>query len=170
MGIGGNFQLSPDDYRERGYAATGAFAINKKTEVGVSSLLTHADLDIAALQERTRQAHGVYARSSPVERLALFAEADLLLDDVGGDTATGSVGYLQADVEPVQGLHVKATGEWCDPDHADATDAALRGGGALLWFLAPHADIRLDAMVGPLDCSTGPASTFLGAVQWHLYL
>jgi len=170
MGIAGNFQISPDDFRERGYSALVAWAITNRFEVGLSSLLTHAALDVDTREERLRQSHGLFGRYSPTESLALFAEADLLLDSNAGVQSTGSIGFLQADFEPVQGLHLKATGEWCDNDFSDTDAANLRGSGTILWFLAPHTDIRLDAMYGTLYCAPGVDPTPMGMVQLHTFL
>jgi hypothetical protein len=67
MGIAGNFQINPDAYRERGYAALGEFAITNRYAVGVSSLVTHAAADIVTHKAMTRQAHGsrAFTGSSP---------------------------------------------------------------------------------------------------------
>lgn len=73
MGIAGNTQIGPDDYRERGYSALFAYAPKNTFEVGVSSMVTHANLDVDYQEERTRQAHGVFARYAPIERVRFLA-------------------------------------------------------------------------------------------------
>ena len=171
MGIAGNFQVSPDEYRERGYSAVASYALDNNFEVGVSSLATFAQLDVALLDERLRQAHGAFARYSPVERIGVFAEGNVLADVVGeGELSVGSVGYLQVDTEPAQGLHVRATGEWCDDNHGDELDAVLRGSGAVVWFFLPHLDVRADVMYGTLYCTPGTEPSPLALVQMHGYL
>ncbi|HYJ11210.1 MAG TPA: hypothetical protein VEX18_19440 [Polyangiaceae bacterium] len=45
MAIAGNFQLRPDDYRERGYSAFVEVAPWDQFAAGVSSLVTHRELD-----------------------------------------------------------------------------------------------------------------------------
>ena len=171
MGIAGNFQLGPDDYRERGYSALFGYALNNNTEVGVSSLFTHANLDIDLAQERTRQAHGAFFRYAPIEAVRFLTEADLTLSSVAGaENDMGSVGYLQVDTEPAQGFHVKATGEWCDDNHADTADPTLRASLTTLWFFAPHADVRMDALYGTLYCTPGVDPTPMGLVQLHMFL
>ncbi len=171
MGIAGNYQLGPDDYRERGYSAIFAYAPMNKLELGVSSLVTHAALDVDVQAERLRQAHGVFARYAPVEKVRVLAEAEATLSSVDqANSVVGSVGYLQVDTEPVQGLHLKATGEWCDDDHSDTKDTTVRGGATALWFFAPHLDVRVDGMYGTLYCTPGVAPSPMGLVQLHMFL
>lgn len=171
MGIAGNFQLGPDDYRERGYSALFAYAPMNTLEVGVSSMFTHAELDIDFLVPRDRQAHGVFARYAPIEKVRFLGEAHLLLDSQdGADAMVGSVGYLQVDTEPVRGVHVKGTGEWCETDHADALDPTGRGGLTVQWFFAPHMDMRLDGMYGALYCTPGVEAGPSATAQLHLFL
>lgn len=175
MGIAGNFQVAPDDFRERGYSAYVAYAPTKRVELGVSSLYTHAALDVETLAERTRQAHGVFARVSPLDTVAVLAEADALVDggfDAAGaaTSALGGAGLLEVDWEPIQGIHGKATLEHCDRDFADGDAGNLRYGGAAVWFFAPRLDLRLDALHGSLYCTTGAEPTFLGLAQLHALL
>lgn len=74
--------------------------------------------------------------------------------------------HLQADVEPWQGLHAKATGEYGDDDFADDRAVNPRGGGPVRWFVAPHLVPRLVALHG----SPGDPGAFLGLVQAHAWL
>lgn len=171
MGIAGNTQIGPDDYRERGYSALFAYAPKNTFEVGVSSLITHANLDIELQDERTRQAHGVFARYAPIEKVRFLAEANVTVSALATDPAeTGTVGYLQVDTEPAQGFHLKATGEWCDDDGADADAATLRGTATALWFFAPHVDLRIDALYGTLYCTPGIEPSPMGLMQLHMFL
>lgn len=171
MGIAGNFQIGPDDYRERGYSALFAYAPMNTLEVGVSSLFTTTALDYEALSPRDRQAHGVFARYAPLEKVRFLAEGHVTVSSLDGEAGSvGSVGYLQVDTEPVQGLHVKGTGEWCETDHADALDPAGRGTATVQWFFAPHMDVRLDAMYGPLYCTPGVEPGPAATAQLHLFL
>lgn len=175
MGIAGNFQVAPDEFRERGYSAYVAWAPSKTAEVGVSSLLTHADLDVDTLMERTRQAHGVFGRVAPVMPVAIMGEADLLVDHhVDGAGAatdtTGVVGMLEVDWEPVQGVHGKGMVEYCEPDFGDGDAGRGRYGGAAQWFFLPRLDVRADALYGTLACTPGVEPSFLGLVQIHYFL
>lgn len=170
MGILGDFQVRPMDYHERGYALTAAWGPESTVDVGVSSLLTTAALDVDTRAPRTRQAHEVFARWAPVGPLVLSTEAGILLDHQEGNAATGTFGYVGADLEPTQGLHLKAMGEWCDDNVSDPAALALRPWGAVNWFPAPHVEVRADAMYGTLYCTPGVAPSLLGLVQAHVYL
>jgi hypothetical protein len=169
MGIAGNIQVRPDSFRERGYSAVGSYAPSNRVEIGASSLLAHAQIDTVTITEQIRQAHGLFTRFSPVDRVAVLGEADLLIDGTLGPRF-GAASYLQLDVEALSGFHVKGTGEWCDDDFADADGSTTRGTGTLLWFFASHVDVRADAMYGTLNCTPGLPSTFLGLIQAHLFL
>lgn len=176
MAILGNFQINPDAFRERGYAAYFEYAFTTKAAAGVSSLITHANRDLFLQTEAIRHAHGIFGRFSPVEPLVLMAEADLTLTSQppSGSFAAintlGGVGFLQADVEPVQGVHVMATGEM-QALPTDDKGPSLGGWGSAAWFFAPHADLRLDAIyrIGTPG-SAGNAKTTTLLAQLHFYL
>lgn len=171
MGIAGNFQVSPDSYRERGYSALVAWGPKSNVEIGVSSKLTHAATDLDTRAERTRQYHELFGRWAPVGSLALLGEAGVSQDQSpGADADLGTFGYLQADYEPVQGFHVKGTGEACDNDLADQAAMVGRGWLALQWFTTAHFDLRADAMYGTLYCTPGTDPSFMGLLQAHAYL
>jgi len=170
MGIAGDLQISPDAYRRRGYSALLGWGPRRNLEIGLSSLMTHAAMDEVTRVATTHQAHEVFGRWAPAGALALLAEAGLTLDQTVTTTAMGSVGYLQADLEPVQGFHVQGTGEWCDNDLSDAAAPTYRGWLATQWYIAAHVDLRADAMYGTLYCTPGVAPSFLGLIQAHAYL
>ena len=171
MGIAGNYSVSPDEFRERGYSGLVAYALENTAEVGLSSLVAKSESDVLLLDEHLRQVHGAFGRWAPWEPLRFLAEANVLVDDVGTEpTTTGSVGYLQVDVEPTQGLHLKGTGEWCDDDHGDTDRAVVRGSFAALWFFAPHADVRVDALYGTLYCTPGVEPSPMAMAQLHVFL
>ncbi len=175
MAIAGNYQLGPDDFRDRGYAGFAEYFLDTKLAVGVTSLLTIAQADRFTLREEpvTRQAHGLTGRWSPAKPLVLLLEADVLLVT---DRELGYVGMLQADFEVVQGLHLLGTGELLD---VGADGRVLRGrtattspgvgepklGGWLgvNWFFLPHLDLRVDALMRQQDPLTLLA-------QIHAYL
>ncbi len=161
MGIAGNYQISPDRYRERGYSAFGELAIAPGYALGASSLVTHA-----AQSSTTRQAHGLFARAAPVQPLALLAEFDMLVTSASAsDTQWGYVGFLQADVEPIQGVHAIVTGEVLDRGSNDPTHFGTWFGAA--WFPYSHFDIRADLIRRTAE-NTPTDVTFL--MQLHLYL
>ncbi|MBF5046233.1 hypothetical protein FGE12_27710 [Aggregicoccus sp. 17bor-14] len=143
MGIAGNFQLHPSDYREHGYSGYAELALAEHAAVGLSSLVTHAAWDVATLQpSSTRQAHGLFGRWALFKPLVLLAEADLLLQHPqGGPTSSGYTGLLQADYELIQGVHAMVAGEALRQTDTTSIGAWL----TLDWFIGPHAELRLDA-------------------------
>jgi hypothetical protein len=176
MGILGNYQVSPDRYRERGYGFYLEELAAPTAALGISSLVTHAEADRVTLIETpiTRQAHGVFTRITLADPLVLLGEADLLVTS-GRDA--GHVGWLELDLEPVQGLHLVALGEWVDQGlvwPATYTGARLRRapgqgkaqtGGCLLvdWFFLPEFEALLGA-----GARYGEPLTVLG--QLHVWL
>ncbi len=145
MGILGNYQISPDAYRERGYSGYVEIAPAERVAVGLSSLVTHAKTDIYLQTADTRQAHGVFARVAPWPVLVLMAEADLVVQSPRGiPNRVGYASLLQADVEPIQGVHLIGAAESFKQQAGFDTSWALWAGTG--WFFAPHADARLDFM------------------------
>lgn len=142
MAIAGNLQVSPSEYRERGYAGYAEVALHAKVAAGVSSLMTRARYDVASSQPFTvRQSHGLFARWAPVHRLVLLGEADLLVQRTqGGEASTGSASLLQADLELIQGVHLMLSGEMLRQRGA----SSFGGWVTLDWFIGPHAELRLD--------------------------
>jgi hypothetical protein len=177
MAILGNYQLNPDVLRERGYAGYMEFSVAPRAALGVSSMVTYARTDYQLSTPHTiRQLHGVFTRVAPKEPLVIMAEADayILTSDATsggtGGTSPGMVGALQADVEPTQGLHVVVTGEtWIQSNMPGTGGGMTKMFGAwagLLWFCAPHTDVRFDVVVSSMN---GTASYFL-LPQLHVYL
>jgi hypothetical protein len=155
MAIAGNYQISPDKFRERGYSAYGEYLLDPHTAVGLSSLVTHAadDRFLVNGQPYTRQAHGVTGRWSPMEPLAILAEADVLFSN---QTKVGYVGMVQGDYEFVQGFHGILTGEILDAGLSTAAGTvAVPGAGqpkvggwiTAAWYFFTHFDVRADLIV-----------------------
>jgi hypothetical protein len=179
MGIAGNFQIRPDAYRERGYAGYAEYAPYEKLAVGASSLIVHADAGLSepvAAAPVWRHAHGLFGRFTPLKQLVLLAESDLLLVSQPPSFANshrtqfGSANMLQADVEPIQGVHVILAGELYDQELARARPTWEWWAGAQ-WFFAPHADVRVDAVytATPISSTQSAGTTSLLA-QLHVYL
>lgn len=168
MGIAGNFQVSPDDFRKRGYSFSGSYAISKTFEVGVSSLFTTSLLDEETLAPRTFMSEGVTLRTAPVEPLAILFEGDVLLDNQDGTTLTGLASNLTLDYEAVQGLHIQGIGEYADTDFA-SQGRSYNGELGVQWFFLPHVDFRVDGGYGMvLYNATEPG--LYGLLQGHVYL
>jgi hypothetical protein len=171
MGIAGNWQLRPDRYRERGYSAYLELEAVEGLAVGASSLVTHRELDTVTLKETWRQVHGAFGRwATPYEPLVLMTEWDYLFESSRDSYyKKGLVSYLQADWEPLQGIHVLATGE---ANKVGVRERHWSYGGWLsyAWFFAPHADVRLDGIYQSLGSSAGNTGVYTLLVQGHVFL
>jgi hypothetical protein len=152
MAILGNYQISPDRFRERGYSLYGEYLLGPRAAVGVSSLITHtaADYLLAGSPENTRQAHGLTGRVSPWTPLVFLVEGDALLST---QTNVGYVGMFQTDIEAVRGLHFMETLELLDNGKSKAAGATtVPGSGqaqfgdwlSINWFFFTHFDARVD--------------------------
>lgn len=143
MGIAGNFQLAPDVLRDRGAAAYIERAFSPKVAVGLTSLVTHAELDLEVQTAAFRQAHGAFGRFVVAKPVVLMAEVDLLVrSPKRQEMAIGTAGHIQADVEPIQGVHFAATAEAMSRDFSDGL--SMGGWLSAFWFFLPHVDIRAD--------------------------
>jgi hypothetical protein len=170
MGIAGNFQTSPDAYRERGYSGYIERAIMPTLAVGVSSLTTYSKRDPRLFKAGTRMAHGLFGRWNPTEKLVLMAEGDgVFFLPSSGDSRKGFAGMLQADVEVVQGFHLFGTGEVMDL--GGPRSGTLYGGWlSAAWFFAPHADVRIDAIEQSVPAGPDRLLVFTLLSQLHVYL
>jgi hypothetical protein len=170
MGIVGNFQVHPDDYRERGYSLYVEYAPANTIAVGASSQFTRATRDITYNVTDYRQAHGVFARVSPYPQLVLMAEIDWVYQSLTWNGHRGGyAGFLQADIEPVQGVHFMVTGESMDGGSAgepSSFGAWLSG----VWFFAPHMDVRLDGVYQTLRSPEGSTNVWVWLPQIHVFL
>jgi hypothetical protein len=149
MAIAGNYQIAPDDYRQRGYAGYAEVNVASATQVGLSSKVTRAKLDSRTLgQNAVRGAHGPMVRWSPIDHVAVLGELDLLhLSATGAPTRIGMAGMAQIDWELTRGMHTMVTGElYHGPefDNSQGTQFSDREWLSFAWFAFPHVDLRLD--------------------------
>jgi hypothetical protein len=167
MGVVGNYQVRPDDFRDRGYAAYAEYYFASHYAAGISSELLHAHKDLLYGVDLWRQAHGVFARVAPVEPFVLFGEFDALIAAPRGSSAqAGYVGFLQVDFEPLQGLHFMGTGEAMDQG-LPGVNATFGVWGSTMWFPIPHFELRGDVIVY-LQSGTPTAASYL--LQGQVYL
>jgi hypothetical protein len=152
MAIAGNYQVNPDGYRERGGSMYLEGLLTDEFALGVSALATTAKLDRVTLdQENTvRQAYGITSRMVLAQPVVVLFEADVLLRS---RRESGYVGFLQTDLEFIQGLHFMLTGEALDNGAVDGEPRSdgfgkPRFGGwiSLDWFFLPHMEARVDAI------------------------
>jgi hypothetical protein len=171
MAIGGNYQINPDKFRERGYSGYVEWAPTMWLAVGASSLVTHAaaSADPSIAVADTRQAHGLFVRSAPVRSLAILAEGDMILHSPSGlPSRTGYASLLQADWEFVQGLHLIATGEQYKPQAG--VEHSYHGWLSAGWFFAPHADVRFDVERASDATQSGRYLSTAFMLQLHVFL
>jgi hypothetical protein len=169
LAIAGNYQIQPDAYRERGYSSYLEYMADTRLGIGVSSLVTHANTDLYLHTGDLRQAHGLFARFAPWRPLVLLAEGDVVLHALDGPpNLVGYTSVLQADVEPIQGLHFIATGEARNTG-APNTGFSYGAWAGVNWFFLPHADLRVDGVYQRLPLGTA-LDTYALLGQLHLYL
>jgi hypothetical protein len=80
----------------------------------------------------------------------------------------GFASMLQADIEPLQGLHFIATGE-TNGVGGPGSSPSYGGWFGINWFFAPHADVRVDVMERHLGKPVNLNVTAFMA-QLHVYL
>jgi hypothetical protein len=165
----GNFQINPDRYRERGFTGSLAYLVTPKLELGASALLTRAQEDaFTRVDNSVRYAYGLNGRYGISSKVSLLGEFDLLKEK---GRSRGYTGFVQADYEPLRGLHFMLTGEVLDQGLLEGGNVdAIRGAGAarygswisIDWFLATHLELRLDGVMRQDD-------VFHGQAQAHIY-
>jgi hypothetical protein len=173
MAIAGNYQINPDLYRERGYSGYIEFLTGARSAVGVSSLITEAKRDRITLEDDVlRMVHGPFLRAALADPLVLLLEGDMLKRS---NAELGYVGFVQLDLEAVQGLHFMASGETLDTGYptgggptgtprAPGSGKPKVGAWATVnWFFYTHFDVRVDAIMRKAE-----PFTLLG--QLHMYL
>jgi hypothetical protein len=171
MGIAGNYQISPDAFRQRGYSGYLEMSPTSRLAVGVSSLVTYAEKDLNLGVPDVRELHGGFVRASPVKALVILAEGDAMINTTkpSSVSSVGFVSMLQADVEPIQGVHLIATGETLSPGGL-APKSSFGAWASVQWFFLPHADIRFDFTYRSMAEGNQliPVQSYL--LQTHIYL
>jgi hypothetical protein len=167
MGIAGNLQLHPDDYRERGYSAYVEYAPINTLAVGVSSQFTRANRDIIYNVTNYRQAHGGFLRYAPAPPLVILAEADMVYQSLYHHGHRGGyASFVQLDLEQTQGLHFMVTGELMNGG-SEGEPTTYDGWLSGVWFFAPHTDLRFDGIYGSYG---NPGGSSTSVVTWLLQL
>ena len=168
MLVVGNLQIRPDAYREQGGVGYFEYSVTPRLAFGASALVLRTTLDPTINESLIRHAYGVFARWSPVRPVVVMGEGDIVV--TRGETlqrGTGSVSYLQVDVEPMQGVHLIATGE----HRKLPTISGTSWGGWLgaAWFFFAHTDVRVDAIYQSFPGEPRvSALTLIG--QLHIFL
>jgi hypothetical protein len=170
MGIVGNFQVHPDEFRERGYSGFIEYAPMNTLALGASSLFTRATRDIAYGVTDYRYANGIFARYAPIEQFVFLAEADSVYQSLTWNGHRGGyAGFVQADVEPSQGIHLMFTGESMNSGAAGES-ASYAGWFSAVWFFWSHMDFRWDNIYQVLGSPAGNTEVLSLLIQFHVYL
>jgi hypothetical protein len=168
MGIAGNFEIHPDDFRERGYSLYVEYAAADKLAIGASSLFTRATRDIIYGVTDYRYCNGPFVRYAPFEPLVLLAEFDSVYQSLTWNGHRGGyAGFVQADYEPAQGFHFMLTAESMNGGSSGEPNS-YDGWVSAVWFFLPHLDVRFDgiySVVGQPPAQGVPASTE-GVTSW----
>ncbi|MFN0062159.1 MAG: hypothetical protein ACKVPX_06560 [Myxococcaceae bacterium] len=173
MGIAGNFQIRPDDYRERGYSGHAEYAPLPNLGLGISSLMTFARVDTNQFDTHPmRGAHGVFARYAPSDKVALLAEVDVLLRRADQfSTTLGYAAWGQVDYEPIRGLHGIVSLEGFDAGGSGTGGSTLGAWFGVSWFAARGLEIRLDTLVRRIPVPLGrPIVQSTTVAQLHVYM
>ncbi len=176
MGIAGNFEVRPDEFRERGYSGYLEYAPTTTLAFGASSLFTRATRDIIYGVTDYFYANGPFIRYSPVQPLVLLAEFDSVYQSLTWHGHRGGyAGFLQADYEPTQGFHIMATTEVMNGG-SEGEPASYDGWLSAVWFFLPHLDLRLDGIYSDLGSPGvgGTPASHTGVTTWlaqfHVFL
>lgn len=178
MGIAGNLLIRDPAYREYGYSGYVEGAFSNSFTLGLSSLVTHADLGLSQIanpvlpqdpffgaSNALRQAHGLFSRWHVGGPWVLMAEANLLVqsaDNVATDW--GGVGFLQADWELLQGLHLIFTGEGLRQNAVNSYGAWF----SVSWFFFTYCEARIDVTFNEYGIPGGGHEPSLGVLgQLH---
>lgn len=152
----GNFQISPDKFRERGYSGFLEYIFDSHLAVGASSMIMQSKAGPyfrPVGKKYVRSAHGLTARYAPssLSWISVLAEADVLKST--GQKA-GYTGFVQVDTEYIQGLHGMLTVETLNAGRPEGGIASPGLGKSLMgywltanWFLYDHLNLRVDLVV-----------------------
>ena len=155
MGIAGNFEVRPDEFRDRGYSLYVEYAPMTTLAVGGSSLFTRATRDIVYGVTDYRYCNGPFLRYAPIQQLVFLTEIDSVYQSLTWNGHRGGyAGFLQADYEPTQGMHLMLTTEIMNSG-ASGEPASYDGWFSAVWFALPHVDLRFDGIFA----NTGNAAT-----------
>jgi len=180
MGIAGNYLIDDPAYREQGYSGYVEGAFSNAFTLGLSSLVTHADLGLSSIAnpfvhdpffgaaDDWRQAHGLFSRWHAGGPWVLLAEADLLVQSASGVARDwGGTGFLQADFEALQGLHFIFTGEGLHQNQVTSYGAWF----SVSWFFFTYAEARIDTTFTEFGVPGGghePSFSVLGQLHFSM--
>lgn len=171
MGIFGNFQLRPDDYRERGVSAAVEWLPLDTLGLGASTLHTYRELHPRHLLPTFHHAGAISARwVTPFTPLVVFTELDYEFTSPKQDERReGGIGFLQLGLEAFRGLHLFVTGEAHNVG-INAPPISYAVWVSPVWHFFPQAELRLDNIYKNLGAETGRVEVLTLLAQLHVYL
>jgi hypothetical protein len=171
MGIVGNLQLRPDEYRERGVSAAVEWLPLDTLSLGASTLHTYRELHPRYLLPTFHHAGGVSARwVTPFTPLVVFTELDYEFSSPKQDERReGGIGFLQLGLEAFRGLHLFVTGEAHNVG-INVPPVSYAVWVSPVWHFFPQAELRLDNMYKSLGAETGRVEVLTLLAQIHVYL
>lgn len=172
MVVLGNYQVTPDLYRERGYAGYFEHVFSPHLAAGVSSSLmaSRGDLYRSRRQPVLRHAHGVFARWAVAQSAVLLAQTDVLsAHPSGADATTGAAGFAQLDLQLLRGVHLMPALEAQQP-RFDQGAANLGAWVSLAFFPYAHMETRVDLVGRSMDTPAGRSAAVSGLFALHMYL
>jgi hypothetical protein len=173
MALFGNYQVTPDLYRERGYAGFYEHVLGRGATLGLSSMVTHADGDLfrSRRQPILRHAHGLFARWVATPAVVVLGQADIVARHPSGKEAdaVGAAGLAQLDVELVRGVHVMPA---LEVQKARFGEGGVNAGAwlSLAFFPYAHLETRVDVIGRSVDAVGGRVANVSGLLSVHLYL
>lgn len=171
LAILGNLNLTPDAYRQRGFSGLVEVPVADRASVGLSALVTRAELSAISPSPTLRQVYGPFVRWAPIEPVVLMVEADVFINSAlgSGTLQTNAASWFQVDWEPIQGLHFAPAVETLNTYGVSRT--GIGTWMTIDWFCLPHTDIRLDGLYRYEPAAVGPASNvFSFLIQLHTFL
>lgn len=171
MAIAGNYQVKPDQYRERGYSGYLEVMVAPSTALGLSSLITRAERSFTTGVPTLRQAHGAFFRWGILPQLGLVSEADVILQQrLGtGVLEPGSATWTQLDWEPVQGFHLMPAFEtW--KQYGDVSGVSTGEWFTVDWFPWSHLELRFDLFIRQQPQAGGSTNSLGALFQVHVLL
>src|SRR5262249_29697058 len=171
MAIAGNYQVKPDEYRERGYSGYLEEMAAPCAALGFRSLITRAQRGLSTGVPTLRQAHGAFLRWGILAQLGLLAEADVILQQRlgSGVLEAGSATWTQLDWEPIQGFHLMPAFEtWKQYGHA--TPLSTGEWLTVDWFPWSHLELRFDVFIRQQPQTRGSTNSIGALFQVHVLL
>ena len=166
----GNLRATDSGYRERGFSGYAELKVATRAAVGLSALVSRGSSFVEGFEPYLRQSYGAFARWAPVVPVTFLLEGDVFFKSTlgSGQHDPNGVGWLQADFEPIQGLHIMPAAEILK---SAGTNGVGTGWWLTVdWFCLPHTDLRLDGIYRDTPGEAGRTKVLSWLAQLHVFL